>query len=264
MPELPEVESAARRLRRAIVGKRIETRRPAAPLAAAPAQAGPAAVAARRARSRRGSPRQAPADLARRRANVARALSHDRRLDDRSLERSAAALRARGDRVRRRHARGPRRSARAEHAGSSRVGIAAVARARPRADRSLTHRADLRRRALQASRTDQAGAARPARHRRHRQHLRGGVALARPHLADGRRVVALDPPSRRAPLRAPTGDSPSDGCAVHGRLDGAARRVRSEKGSRAGDAGRRFGRIVQAGRSTYYCPAAASDDGLPA
>ena len=107
---------------------------------------------------------------------------------------------------------------------------------------------------VEEARTDQTGAARSARHRGTRQHLRGRVALACANLAADAGIVALTPKqvasllaAIRQVIKRATGarytDSSVSRLAVYDREGKPCRRC-----------GTTIERIVQAGRSTYYCP----------
>ena len=254
MPEQPEVERAVRRARAAAVGRRIATSSPSH--AATRRTLDDATIASLRGRA--SSPSSAAASISSCASTTAappRALPHGRRLDVGRGRRSAAATCARARRVRRRRARRARGSARPRDdrrpRRRHRLPVARPGGGRRRADADGAARG-----AAPPPRPDQAGASRPARPRRRRQHLRGrgcsgtrASARARlpPRSAPWRR-----PSARRHPLAL------ADGARAATRYtEGpaeAALEVYGREGADCRRCGRPIRRIVQAGRSTYYCP----------
>ena len=198
MPELPEVENAVRRLRKAATGRTIdsvELLHPALRRRITPARLRSLRGARVRAVERRGKHQLLMLDDGR----VLHAhfrMTGDWLVD--SVNDRVTALRPR------RRSRSPTerawcstiraRSARMElHAANAPPDLGSGSRA----SRPIAHRSFAARRAGEEARTDQAGVARPARDRWTRQHLRGGITLACAHLAGNARVVVDAGTARR-------------------------------------------------------------------
>ena len=260
MPELPEVESAVRRLRARVGRKDDRARRLLHPRARAGAcrRRSCARCAARESRAveRRGKHQLL---RPRRRARAARALSHDRRLADRSRDDAlprfarAAIDFTDGSRV---VLDDPRALSTLDlHRGER----AARPRPWPRAERSRAHAGRLLARVRQAARPDQARAARSARHRRTRQHLRGGVALACARIVTATTPassLALAPGGARCSRRIRAVIDRATGARVHRFVGRRGSRLRSRGEAVPALRGRRSRGSFRPA-STYFCPGAS-------